>query len=123
MKDIVNLIPIANQLQTSYHLKELIFIIERTKAEIFKKERSAMDIVNKDVPCPLSESLKTLAQQTEYDLNDSVQADLFLEKLREAVEKLPVLSITIGMPPTLDIINDVNAWVATNVRGFVVLDF
>ena len=123
MRDIINLFPISNYLQTSYHTKEVIQSLDKLQEEIFKKERSPVDILNKDIPFPLSDSLIKLAGDNNVDLNNSVAADMFFSDLREEISKLPILTITLAISPTLELVKELNDWVIANVKGFAATDF
>lgn len=123
MKPIINLTSITNYLQTKYSIQEVLSSLDKVEAEMFKKRQAVYDILDKYAPFPLSDSLKKLAQEHEVDLQSHIEADNFFGKVREAITKLPMLTITIGTPPTLELIKEINGWVLANIKGFVAIDF
>lgn len=120
---IINLFPISNYLQTSYHIKEVILALDALQKEIFKKERPPLEILTKDVAFPLSDSLIKLAQEYQINLTDPIASDIFFNELREQISQLPLLTITLAHQPTLDLVKQVNDWVIANVKGFAATDF
>jgi F0F1-type ATP synthase delta subunit len=124
MKDIINLYPLSNYLQTSHHIKEVIYALDNLHAEIFKKQRTPLEVLKTDVPFPLSDSLINLAANDyKVDLNSSIDAEMFFKELREQISQLPILTITVAKPPTLDLVKQINDWVIANIKGFAATDF
>jgi len=124
MKDIINLYPLSNYLQTSHHIKEVIYALDKLHDEIFKKQRTPLEVLKTDVPFPLSDSLINLATNDyKIDLNSSIDAEMFFTELREQIAQLPILTITVAEAPTLDLVKQINDWVIANVKGFAATDF
>lgn len=121
--NIINLYPISNYLQTSYHVKEVIMNIDTLLTEIYKKQRTPLEILKTDVPFPLSDSLIKLAQEYQTDLQNGVSATAFFSELRKQIAEIPILSITLAHQPTLDMVKQINDWVIANVKGFAATDF
>ena len=123
MKQVVNLTPITSYLQTKYNIDEVITSLDKILSELFKKEKPIDEILEKDAPFPLSEGLKKLAKEHEANIEDQIEADKFFGEVRKAIINLPILTITTGVSPTLELIKEVQDWVLANVKGFVTIDF
>jgi F0F1-type ATP synthase delta subunit len=123
MKEPVNLLSISPLLRTSFHVKEVLNAIEQVQNGFFKKNQTFLVTLEKDVPFPLSENLKRLAQEHEVDLEDTAQSNEFLTKVQEAIQALPRLTLTLSMQPTMALIKEINRWIIMNIKQTVVLDF
>lgn len=113
----------TNYLQTKYNITEVISSLDKILAELFKKKKPIDKILEQDAPFPLSDSLKKLAKEHEADIENDIEADKFFGEVRKAILALPILTITTGVPPTLELIKEIQDWVLKNVKGFVSVDF
>jgi F0F1-type ATP synthase delta subunit len=123
MKPIINLSPLKNHLQTKYNITEVISSLDKILSELFKKQRTTSDILDKSAPFPLSDDLRKLAKEHDANIEDQIQADKFFGDVREAIMNLPILTITTGISPTLEFIREINGWVIANINGFIAIDF
>lgn len=123
MNDTINLLPLSSFMSTSYHVKELLLALDHLKASYFQKKQSFATTLEQEIPFPLSQSLHDLAKTHNVNLADVVQAEKFFTSLREAIEKMPQMTLTICITPTLGFIKEINRWVTENLKQAVVLDF
>ena len=122
MNEPINLMPVMQHIATTYHLKQLLLAVDELQTGLFKKKQSAHEMLEREIPFPLSEDLKQLALKNKINLQDVAQLDSFLHHLRTTIQALPQLTITLGVHPTLELIKEMNRWVMIHVQGFVVLD-
>jgi len=123
MKPIINLTSITNYLQTKYSINEVISSLDKISTELFKDKKPINEILQQDVPYPLSEDLKKLAKEHEANIEDDLEADKFFSEVRKAILRLPILTVTTGLPPTLELTKEVNSWVLANIKDLVAIDF
>lgn len=122
MNQVINLSPINNYLQTKYDINQVVSGLDKVLAEMFKGNTKMVDILDKDIPFPLSSDLKKLAQAHGINLENDGDADKFYGEVRKAIMELPILTITTGSPPTLELVRAISDWVIANIKGFVAID-
>jgi len=123
MKEIVNLTSMTNYLQTKYNINGVVSSLDKILAEMFKRKKPMNEILERDAPYPLSEDLKKLAKEHDANIENDIEADKFFGAVRKSILSLPILTVTTGVPPTLEVIKEINSWVIANIKGFVALDF
>jgi F0F1-type ATP synthase delta subunit len=123
MKEVINLLPISSYLSTSYHVREVTKALDQLQTAYFHKKQQFLTTLEKEIPFPLSEVLKKLAIENEVKLEDTEEVDLFLNRLRDDIQTLPRLSITLSFPPTLELIKEINRWITLNLKAAIMLDF
>ncbi len=123
MKEIISLVAISPYISTSYHLKELQRALDHLETAFFQKKQTFIQTLDQEIPFPLSETLKKVAGEHEVHLNDTEEVIEFITKLREELQQIQRLTITISFQPTLDLIKEINRWIIVNLKQVVVLDF
>jgi len=123
MKEVINLLPIGHYLRTSYHLRELTKALDHLQGSYFHKNQSFLETLSKEVAFPLNELLKDLAIENQVNLENTAEVDLFLNRLRDDVQVIPHLTLTLNIEPTAGLIQAVNEWIILNLRKAIILDF
>ncbi len=123
MKEVINLLPIGHYLRTSYHLRELTKALDHLQSAYFHKKQPFLETLSKEVAFPLSELLKDLAIENQVNLENTAEVDLFLNRLRDDVQVIPHLTLTISTEPTTGLIQAINEWIIINLRKAIILDF
>ncbi|HSA83478.1 MAG TPA: F0F1 ATP synthase subunit delta, partial [Patescibacteria group bacterium] len=72
---------------------------------------------------PLSDTLKKLAIENEVRTDDAEEIDHFLSRLRDDIQTIPRLTLTLSFEPTLELIKAINEWVIVNLKAAIILDF
>lgn len=71
----------------------------------------------------MSALLKDLAVENQVNLDNKAEVDLFLNRLRDDVQVIPHLILTLSVQPTLELIQVINEWIIVNLRKAIILDF
>jgi len=123
MKEIINLKEISPQISTSYHLKDLQRALDQLQTSFFQKKQTFVQTLDQEIPFPLSETLKKVAVAHEVDLQNTEDVNEFINKLRDELQQIRRLTITMSIQPTLALIKEINRWIILNLKQVVVLDF
>lgn len=122
MNKVVNLKAVSNYLQTKYDVNQVLASLDKVLAEMFKGNKKMADILDRDVPFPLSKDFKELAKEHGIDIENDPEADKFYGEVRKAIMNLPILTIATGGAPTIGLVKEINSWVIANIKGFVAID-
>lgn len=123
MKEVINLLPIGHYLRTSYHLRELTKALDHLQTTYFRQKQPFLQTLSNDVSFPLNELLKDLAIENQVNLDNTAEVDLFLNRLRDDVQVIPHLTLTLSIEPTTELIQAINEWIILNLRKAIILDF
>lgn len=123
MKEVINLLPVGEYLRTSYHLREFTKALDHLQTAYFKQKQGFLDTLTKEVPFPLNDLLKKLAIENEVNLDNTAEVDSFLIRVREDIQVIPHLTLTVSVEPTMELITAINQWIIINLRKAIILDF
>lgn len=123
MSQTIDLQPLRAYLRTAYDMRMVLAVLEELQQSFYKQKQSFSDTLDKQVPFPLSDTLKQLATKEQVDLNDNNQAQIFFSNLQKAIQEIPVVHVIMSIQPTIALINDMVHWLSANVKQFVILDF
>ncbi len=123
MKDIINLLTLSPYISTSFHLNEFNSALDRLQAAYFQKKQTFVQALDEEVPFPLSETLKKLAIEHEVNLESTEDVDAFMSKIRDEIQNISTLTITLSIQPKMSLIRVINDWIIHNLKQVVVLDF
>lgn len=109
---------ILSEIQTKEEARELSFLIDTLLADIYKTNKKA---VEKDLEKSLSQKIyqkiiKTMG--TDYTLSDVKQ---FLTELKENLQKLKILNLTLAIQPTAALIKEISLWIKENLGEGIIL--
>ena len=123
MKNVINLLPISAYLSTGFHVREVTAALDKLQGEYFKNNQPFLETLEKEIPFPLSESLKKLARENDVRMDNREEVDNFLSRLRDDIQSIPRLTITLSFEPTLELIKEINQWIIVNLKAAIVLEF
>ncbi|HEX8931635.1 MAG TPA: F0F1 ATP synthase subunit delta [Patescibacteria group bacterium] len=123
MKEVINLITISPFISTTYHLAEFNLALDKLQQSFFQKNQNLIETLEQEIPFPLSDNLKKLALENEVNLQNIEQVNEFINKIRDEVRQIKRLTLTIGISPTLKLIQAINRWIILNIKQVVVLEF
>src|SRR5882724_2973296 len=123
MSDQINLSLLSSYLKTTYHSKEVLMAIDQLQTAFFQRQQSFLKTLETEITFPLSETLKKLAEEDHVALDNAAETDSFFSQIREAIQAIPVLTLTLGILPTLAMIDSLHQWLQLNVNKQLVLDF
>lgn len=123
MKEVINLLPISSYLSTGFHVREVTKALDHLQTSFFKKTQPFLTTIEKEIPFPLSETLKKLAIENEVRLEEPEEVEQFFTRLREDIQHIPRLTLTLSFEPTLELIKQINEWVIINLKAAIILDF
>lgn len=123
MNQTLNLLPLSPYLSTSYHMQELLAALEKLQTAHFQRKQHFLTTLEQEIPFPLSETLKQLATTHKVNFDDLVQTETFFNLIRQEIEKLPHLTLTVSISPTIFLIKEINQWLVTNLKQPMILDF
>lgn len=123
MKEVINLLPISSYLSTGYHVRELTKALDRVQNGMFHQKQTFLKTLEKEIAFPLNEALSKLAISNEVNLDDLEEVDRFLSTLRDTIQTIPRMTLTLSVDPTLDLIRDINEWITLNLQAVIILDF
>lgn len=123
MKEVINLLPLSSYLSTSYHVREVTKSLDRLQSSMFHRNQPFLKTLEQEISFPLSETLAKLAISNEVNLDDLEEVDRFLSMLRDNIQIIPRMTLTLTFEPTLDLIRDINEWITVNLQAAIILDF
>lgn len=123
MNEVINLLPVGQYLKTSYHLREFTKALDHLQTAYFHKKQGFVEALATEIPFPLNELLKKLAVENNVNFENTAEVDSFLSRVRDDIQTIPHLSLTISMEPTMELIVAINQWIIINLRKAIILDF
>lgn len=123
MKEVINILPISSYLSTEFRIREVIKALDRLQSNMFHKKEPFVTTLEKEIPYPLNETLKKLAIENEVKIDDTEEVDRFLSMLRDDIQAIPKMTLTLSFEPTNDLIRELNEWITLNLKAVITLDF
>lgn len=123
MNNQINLSLLQPYLKTTYHTREILIAIDQLQTAFFQKKQSFLKTLEVEIPFPLSETLKKLAEDHQINLENAADTDMFFGDVREAIQQIPVLTLTLSFSPTMSMIDKIYGWLGLNAHNQIMLDF
>jgi len=123
MSQALDLQPLRSYLRTTYDMRMVLAPLEELQQAFYKQKQPFIETLDKQIPFPLSDTLKQMASKEKIDLANPTQAQEFFVQMQKAIQQIPVVHVTMSFQPTIALINTMIRWLSENITSFVILDF
>jgi len=80
------------------------------------KTQEAEKLLPEKLPYETAQAILAIAQEAEVDFGKQTEAEEFLQKLEEALNKIPILTLNLAKDPSEKLLDTIRDWWKTNVK-------
>ena len=99
----------------------LLSLLSQLSTELFKKDRTLEQILEKDISYQQGLNIKKIAIAHEVNLTNTTEVVNFLNQLTQAIHALPIVNLEFAFPPKSPLITMISQWFLVNMQQMVVL--
>lgn len=113
---------LITSLKTTEEKYRLSSEIDDLLLSIFKTESQSFDNALKDISQDFANKIKETFRKNRLDIGNKEIIRNFLIKLKELLEKLKIIRLTIVFEPSLQTIENIHNWISSNLGEGYILD-
>src|SRR3954453_20000923 len=106
----MNIQALGHYIKTTTDARELSFLLDRVADGLFKTDDSALEAVMKEVPYELGMAINKLATEEAVGMENKAGVQTFFVKLQEAINHIPVVTLTLAVTPKTGQISLIHEW-------------
>lgn len=111
-----------NSVKTVQEANDLSSEIDALLESIFKTQERSLDDSLREVRVKTAQNLKEIFLKNKVDVTDREAVKEALEKLKEELEKLRIIRLTIAFEPSYETIANIYKWVSSALGEGYILD-
>jgi hypothetical protein len=108
-------------LRTEQDANEMSTLFTHIRSVLFKDPGSLTDLLNVNAPYELKQSIVGLMNEAGTEVNDKIKADEFISALKNSIDLLPRIELTLAFLPKEEIVEQISEWFMTNFHSVVIL--
>ncbi len=111
---------IINLLVTKDDVDRLLACIDEFEQELNKKGNNFESLTRKVIPPTWQEAFHTTCQTDKIDTSSPVKVAEFFKDLKDAIEKIPIMTVTLAIEPDISVTANLARWLKSLPHKYVV---
>jgi len=113
---------ILNQIRTTRDRSEMLLLLESLEKSLFTTRPSIKDVLEKSSSSKLLQALNQELTEQKIPFDNTNELNKFITNIRQELEDLKTINITLAIMPTDQIITTLSKWVEKNLKERKILD-